>query len=519
MILAVKRIRLWKNQYLVILLGCASTISFEILRLSPIYAQDQDESVTSEAVEIDSDGNIILKSKPATEVASPLSTEPSAPEKPVSTEEIIVDDSVRSTPEEFAGPTRGRIRSRLAQVKTQPQEKSQSVVLLKRGDLIDVLALTADHYRVRYLIDGDFPVEGWVLQESVQLDDVMAKPIEQQTLNPYRPSHKKEVETTSPETTLKELPEIAQLPVGTVHEQKSQSLDLLNKKKTLDSEPPNTLSDEANKQKTSSNSRWSGQFSIGYSRYSESISTLNSNNKRVPFLKYAFEGLGLDLLGQWTYPLQLFRLGLRGRYFFHFYDSEVGDKKLGVAPASVLAQLHEAQLGALIQRKWDFQRFSLEPELEVGASFQLLSLNSLRDTTLNQSVLFGHQKIRAYVRAVARAYLPGDFILEPEISLLLFEKLSEQPVDLLIPAANGSAAEYMRTGVPQGQKFLLTYGGSFVFSLRSLGLADSRLRIYGIMSDQSKKFSGTGNRAGIATREARSSGKMISAGLGYQHTF
>ncbi len=429
-----------------------------------------------------------------------------------------MDESIRSSPQDFAGPTRGRIRSRLAQIKTQPQENSQSVVLLKRGDLIDVLALAADYYRVRYLIDGDFPVEGWVLQESVQLDEVMARPIEQQKLNPYRPSPKQEVEATNPEATLKELPEIAQLPEGTAQEQKSQALDLLDKNKNPNSESSNTLSNDHNKT-ASSNSQWSGQLSFGYSRYSESISTLNSSNKRVPFLKFALEGLGLDLMGQWTYRLRLLSLGLRGRYFFHFYDSEVGNTKVGVARSSVLAQLHEAQLGTLIHRKWDFKRFAVEPELEVGASFQLLSLNSLKDTTLNQSVFFGHQKIRAYARTVLRTYLPGDFILEPEVSLLLFEKISEQPVDLLIPEANGSAAEYMRTGVPQGQKFLLTYGGSLLFSLRSLGLPDSRVRIYGTMSDQSKKFSGTGNRAGIATRDAKSSGKMISAGLGYQHTF
>jgi hypothetical protein len=258
---------------------------------------------------------------------------------------------------------------------------------------------------------------------------------------------------------------------------------------------------------------------LGYSRYGESVSTLNAANQRVDFLDYVFEGISTQLMAEISHPYQDYFWGGRVRYQFSIYDSEVSDLTSGVAKSSVLAQLHDTSLGGFIHRRWNFKRFSLEPELELNVGYQFFSLNSLRDTTLNQTVLFGHTSLMINARITPRVYLPWNLVFEPELLVTLYQSTTEQPTDLLIPAQGTNPAEYMRTGSPKSQSFLLSYGASFLVPLEKIGLENSRLRVYGYLADQSKKFSGTGNRAGILTRGAETKTDILSAGLGYEQRF
>jgi len=492
------------------------------------------------AVEIDEQGNIILKEdpKPVAPKPAPIETpkplgdpggvtlperiQPAAdvPEKP--REEILIDNtnqgSAKPPPKDLGGPNRASVRSRVTQVRSLPKEDSQAVVLLRRGDRIDVLQYQGDYYRVRYLIDGDFPVEGWVLQESIQLDAAGQKPIERLDSNRYRPTEREVGVAPTSQLPSGDLPENVKLPEDKMSKTTTEEI---KKEKRVKENPAMVFSKNEKPRESKNNSpwKWNAAVRLGYSQYHDAVSSKNSAGTTTKLLDYTLEGFTMELLGGLTYSLHSFLLGVRGHYAFTFYDSEVSDVAGGVSKSSVLAQLHDFGVAGFANRKFDFAKFSLEPELELGANYQYLSLNSLRDLTLNQTVLFGHRLIYLTVAAIPRAYLPFNLILEPELKLTLFQTFTEYPTSLLVNKTATTPAEYMRTGAPKTGSMLVSYGGSLAYPLSSMGYEHSRIRAFGFVSDFSKKFSGTGNRAGIRTDSASTKTDIIRAGLGYEYLF
>jgi len=540
MISLVKKMILWAVAFSLMPFGQDSITDSKLYAHSAVNARKllAAAPLPAQSVEIDEQGNIILKedpkptpkpvpssptpaepTKPATE--SPLPATPPPPPAPVNREEILIDNSsptpTQAPPKDFGGPNRASVRSRVTQVRSLPKEDSQAVVLLRRGDRVDVLQYQGDYYRIRYLIDGDFPVEGWVLQESIQLDEAGQKPIEKMESNRYRPTEREEVLATSPALPSNDLPENVKLP-----EDKATitSPEEVKKEKRVKEKPAMVFSkDEKPLAKSDSPWKWTAGVRLGYSQYHDAISTQNTAGTTNQFLEYTLEGFSIEALGGFSYPLHSFLVGARAHYNFTLYDSEVSDLAGGVSKSSVLAQLHDFGVAGFASRRFDFKKFSLEPELEFGANYQYLSLNSLRDLTLNQTVLFGHGMIYMTVAATPRAYLPYDLILEPELKLTLFQSFTEYPTALLVKKTSTTPAEYMRTGQPKTGSMLLSYGGSLAYSLAKMGYENSRLRAFGYISDFSKKFSSTGNRAGIRTENAKTKTDIIRAGLGYEYQF
>jgi len=496
---------------------------------SRIFAADSKEEASprreaiGQSVEIDAEGNIILQETPEAAAPAPPAPSPQSVEpKSAKREEILVDDvnseSTKAPPIEFTGPNRGSVRSRITQVRSLPKEDAQAVVLLRRGDRVDVLQYQGEYYRVRYLIDGDFPVEGWALQESIQLDAAGQKQIEKLESNRYRPLERESSRAIETQLPTSELPETVKLPGDKAPA--SDSDDFKKEKRVKENPAMVFSSDEKSRQpKMASLWNWEAGVRLGYSQYREAVTTKTAAGASAKFLDYTFEGFTIEALSGFSYAIRSFLVGIRGHYAFTLFDSEVSDVAGGVSKSSVLAQLHDFGIAGFASHRFNFSKVSIEPELEFGANYQYLSLNSLRDLTLNQTVLFGHGLIYMTAAATPRTYLPYGVILEPELKITVFQSFTEFPTSLLVKTTASTPAEYMRTGKPKTGSMLFSYGGSLIYSLKEAGYENSRLRAFGFVSDFSKKFGDTGNRSGIRTNEAKTKTKIIRAGLGYEYRF
>lgn len=483
-------------------------------------------------MEIDEEGNILLKGEPS-KPSPPPAPAPVPPPQPTPGPPVpsmpMPAPAPTTSPAPAPSPTlpspqpiqnlkgSALVTTRTAEIKREPRLDAQNVVLLRQGDRVELLQEQAGFARVRYLLDEEFPLEGWMLLESLQLNsDVIRLPRSEQN---YRPEARA-LDTAPGATELKTEGLVQDVTLPEEKAIKPNGTDSLQSKRAPKERPALRLPESTKAPRAwATDWRFSTNLLMAYSQYSESLTTQTSSETPVKFLDYSFEGFAAQFYFGAETDWNGFILGSRLGYEYSLYDSEVNDMAGGVTASSVLAQMHDISLRPYMSRRFDFSKISVEPELELSLHYQYLGLNTLRDLTRNQTVLFGHQMYYLDAKITPRLYLPYKLLLEPFLAITLFQIFTESPTELLVEATDEDPAEYMRTGAPKTSSFLLTYGASLAYPLEFMGWKNSSIKAFGQYRDISKKFSELGNRAGIQTDRVTSKTHILQAGIGVEYGF
>lgn len=484
-------------------------------------------------LKIDENGNLILdqNQKPledspenTTTKSSPIETKTSEDAKPET--EIIQPDRGLQTPEStkpltvtettYDKPKPASISARVVKATRSPNPNSDLVVLLREGDRIEVLAETIDSFRIRYLIDRDFPVEAYVPREAVR--DVKGGEIKPERLaeQSYTPKPQEEKVTTQvTELPQEALPEHIQF--GLQGKGRSE-FNLSNKE-----EDENSLNATKAKAGPSflegfardiQNKDWlyEAGASFGRSSFGETVKTKGQTSN---FLDYDMTGLLFAAQSRATRQHREWPYGFLAEYSFGFYDAEVGGTGTGVVSSSIQAQKHSLNLGGFINKDYPLKyKILLQPELGLKLNFSVLTTNQLRTDSVTNSfpVLFGYWSASPRLEFVLHSYLPYNFRISPFVGADLyyyFKELNTQSV----------GSSLIGTGNPKASFMNLNYGAELAWNLKSLRLENADILFKMNFSNISRKFSGNGNRAGIATEDAKSKISINDLEFGLRYLF
>lgn len=402
-------------------------------------------------------------------------------------------------------PLEAVVVSRLAQLRVEASDQARLLVLLRQGDKLELLESKNSYFKARYLLENQFPVEGWILADQLQIFQdgnliKINKPKEQAYKAPTNRDKAQTKVEDFPEVELKENIELPKNPLTN-----SSNLEVQASNQETSSKKPSP--------KRRGAWAWTSSLGLGWSRYEESLSTkINGKEAEGSFLDYQLDGLKISLaLGAFR-DFNQFSGGIRGRYAFSFYNSSVSAANFNIESADVLAQFHQANLEAYGFRAWTFKKFEFEPELAIGPQFQFFSVNQLRERKLAHPVLFSDMAVFLNTNLKPKLHTPYNLVLEPYLALIFFYYFVEGPIQR---TKDGD----IRTGRPSITTFLFHYGLNLAWEMKQLGLEDHWLRLSYLVEDYSRAFSGEGNRAGLKTEDVKSKLKLQSFSLAYEYRF
>lgn len=491
------------------------TIAFSALVPFEVQAQGD--------FEIDDEGNIILldkkdeapgKKPPPKRVAPPKKQKPS-PAK------VRVRKRTRSK-KRLVQEIKAVIIAKTAQVKRDPSPQSTNVVLLRAGDKIQVIQQGENLSKVKYLLEDQFPVEGWLPNaafRTLKTNEAAPGPLETQEYTPE--SRDQKVITQVQQIPSEELPEQAELPDRLKRAERlpDRKPSSTNRRRPISSEPFRL------KERGTQTNPWFGSFGIfaGINEFKEKVSTLDANDNRANLVNYKISGPQFGFKSFYGYQYPEYRFGGRLDYAITLFDTTIGGGSSNVGGSNIQAQLHDAKLGAFGSKRWNFKKwgydFGLEPEAQLSFNFQMLDTNQLltnaldsNGNSLNFPVLFGYQAYYSMLEITPRAYLPFRFVLEPRLGVTLFYMFTE------LDTRDFGAQGQLRTGKPAMSMFDLSYGVDLSWNLAPLRVP-GQIKA-GVHSNTfNRKFSGAGNRAARATRSAKSKIETFVYTFGYDYLF
>lgn len=381
-----------------------------------------------------------------------------------------------------------------------------------------VLASSGAFTQVRYYLDGDFPVEGWVPTEGIKMISVQTEVSAELSRQAYEPEEAQEsVVTSVQEVPQEELPETVELPNEIDLKRFPNPTRIPSTAEVREDQKKSKPSLQLEPQKRQVDREWQYQFglNIGRSTFEES---LKSQGDSQDFLSYKIQGLLLEAQGKATHPLKAYQMntGVTGSYSFNFYDSSVGGGNTNVVPSSIQAQRHHLRIGGFLEKDYRFHRlFIFNPEAQFNLHFEYFSTNQLRTTglgTINFPVLFGYWAFYPSLDLIPRLYLPYDFQLSPLLSIILiymFDELDTQTV----------GTNLVGTGKADTSFFGLKYGVDLLWNMRSLRLENADLSLGFHITDIDRKFKGNGNRAAIAIQNGKSNISISEIQAGFEYRF
>lgn len=547
MILLVKMIGTWGQIPTSILSCCVLLIAFN----SPLRAQSLSDQLKSneprkplrkpkEAEPNETSPKPIFNpiKKPAASTTAPQKTidfkplQPQTPPPPheekaatPTPEKERISSRYRPIPVERQANMKGFITSRLLRITKEPRPSADMVVQLKRGDSIIVTPKNSGNYvSVQYWIDGEFPVEGWAPISAMQVinDPKELAGIRKDLVQGYEPQPKQKILT---DENLKEVPEV------NTEEEKRPFQD---KTGSPIPPPPRDQGETAELEFFEvleapilrKDKKLSIQLQVesGLNFFGESIKTKNTGETQEyfadPFLDYEMNGYEVKTLVKALYALDYLEVGGQVQYGITIFNGSVPATNANIANSSVLGTLHDISLAPVVRKNFPFKLFSLEPELQVGIHYQLFSVNQLRAESNNQPVLFNWKNLHMKLRFIPRFYIPYGLSLEPLVGFVVFQSISESPLQNVDNAGNAlPETSQIRTGSAGFAPGGLIYGASLIWDLRAANVDQLRIRLSYEVEDHSRKFSGFGNRAGIATLDAKSSVQFTHYLLGLDYFF
>lgn len=405
--------------------------------------------------------------------------------------------------------------TRILEARKEPRADSLLSFQLKQGDRVEVLSTQDGWSKVRYRLEGDFPVEGWVA--SGGLGNPSAVKVEAPT---YTPEAKTDL-AQGPS----ELPKMAK-PEG-VQTQLQSNAEM---KKSNTESRLGKVAEPARRRE----GPWKFDLraGLGFNFWTESLHTkLVSNQQSATgdFVKAEMTGLALNPTGHAGYEFSSgIEAGLYGAYELTFFRGTIPAASASndprIDPASVQASMHDFRLGPYAKREFRFKRgWGIQPEVRAFPLMNFFLTNQLKSqdqtSVPGQSVLYSYTTFAFKSELIAQIQTPWHLSVSPEVGLMMFQSFSESPT---VNSVNGAAlpeADQLRTGSPASNSLLLSYGVTGSWNLKTFGLEIINLNAYWKVQDFSKKFTGRGNRAGIATLDAESKISMTSMGLSLDYLF
>lgn len=398
-------------------------------------------------------------------------------------------------------------------MRSEASTSSLVILQLRRSDKVDVLETKDSFTKIRFKIDGDFPVEGWVPTDALILgaSSIAAAPTQSYQVKP-----KEEVVSTVDEFPEMLSDEKVMIPKGVATLSPSSE------------ETADTTSTTAPKDKTA-DGPWLPEFRlmIGYVNFSESLTTENSSGGYFgsPFLKYDLSGLQFNADTRLYYDMDSFQVGGALQYAFSLFKDSISASNTTIQKSNVQAQMHEIRLGPTIRTSFQFTPdFVFTPEVQALGGAQFFSTNQLVDKgatgRTGQPVLFNMTAFYGELVFIPALSLPWNFLLEPEVGVLFNYQFTESPITVTNTDGSPKAdADKIRTGTPETAHFLFSYGTNLLWSMEKLGMPSTRLFVRYHHMDLSRSYSGLGNRAGIATSDVKASSGLKTIGLGIQYRF
>lgn len=414
-------------------------------------------------------------------------------------------------------PERAQVSARTANVLNEAKPDALSILQLKQGDQVDVLGRENGYAKVRFRLEGDFPVEGFILEGA------LSSKLGAESLAAGSQAYEKSG-ATAPEMEAKELPRAP-----------------LTEQPKIDIQPRGTLDGRSTAQVEESKpwlrqaGPWvyEGHGFVGFTFLEEAFTTKVEATQvyaTEPFLKYEMQGVTLAARGRIGYKFNKLEVGGYGSYDLTFFRGSVPTASAtfnpGINKTNVQALMHELKVGPYVRYPFLIAKgWSVRPELRILPSVNLFSTNQLKSFdnvspgVPGQAVLYSTTNISVMAELAPEVSMPFDLILTPKVGATFFTILMEgQTVNSSAGVALADA-DKLRTGSPKSPGLLLHYGASLAWNAKRIGAETINVALTYAVTDVSKKFGGLGNRAGVKMIDTKSSSTSTFMGLGIEYLF
>lgn len=413
------------------------------------------------------------------------------------------------------------VTTKTAKAFTKPDASSALALQLRQGDQLKVVGESGEFYKLEYLIGEEFLVEAWILK-------AQAKPVKNPALIPDSP-REQDYQPTQRETAVatkaEDVPELRSgAPVQLKEETgKKQKKLIAQKKPALQKSKPSVRVQDRQNDRTKAQGPWAWNLSLnlGFSRINEKVDTATeASADRIQFLDYQLNGLSILSEAEATYEvLPELRVGGKAGYLFEILTSSVPSGSTSINNSGVTAQFHDVAIGPFVEYSMVFSELGIKfkPDLWLSGHMQIMNPNQLQDSLRAQPVLFGHLAFYGRALVSPKADFPFGLSLRPQAGAIFLYSFTESPTQEV--STSSTTSESIRTGSPKATNLALQYGGEMAWGLQVLGFKNNEFFFRGFYKSFPKKFSGSGNRAGIRTQDAESKFEKIELGIGYRHFF
>lgn len=416
--------------------------------------------------------------------------------------------SISLAEEISVAPLKAFVTSVIASVTREPNPDSDLVVQLKEGEGVEVLETEGTYSKIRYRIEGEYPVTGWIPTA------VLSKP----GANSPRFSEQGQAYVSeskfSENTELKDFPDL-KMTEKVILPTNAQKLKMDPKKIEPPAPPPISnwkpfgLANELT-------------VSLGFQSWQDDLTTKQTSGAYFsgPFLKYELRGPTLEVRDEVLYKLSDRPLSFGGliQYRFTFFSDSIDANNSEIAQSGIQAQFHEVEVHPFVRASYSLSEgWTLEPQLGPSFGFHSFVTNQLRDMSptnpnrIGQSVLFGVSAyyLKAEFRPQVRS--PWNLRFLPILSMNFFYSFSEYP--------SSSDPQSIRTGSPNGGSIAFSYGGEMGWNLKQLRNPNAELVFKALFQTFPRNYSGAGNRAGEQTLDVKAEASTALYCLGYQYLF
>ncbi len=437
--------------------------------------------------------------------SSTLSTPPPSP--------VVPPESVKS--EVLKQPETATIVATTAKVTREANLESPLIVQLKKGDFVEILELQQAFAKIRYKLEGDFPVSGWIPLSALRRGSFALNskgPLDQ----PYSPDSEQK---KTYETKVESFPDqkFAEKVVIPKSDKRSFTLKSGEAPVEIIQQKPVAIARE----RLGFYQELDAQ--MGLQQWEDKYSTQKTDGSYYdsPFLSYDFTGLAIGISDELGMRLPEYTYGGKLSYQFTYFSESVDPSNDEIEKTNIQAQAHEIQ-GYGFMRKTFFLKYGIrvEPEAQVGFGTNIFLTNQLRDISptnpsrLGQPVLMNLYQIFAKLNLLPAVYVPYDFKITPELGIILFNYFFEGPV---LNSADPTTS--IRTGEPEIGSLLLSYGGRVGWTMKKLQMPNSEIFAAIRIEDFSRSYSGAGNRAGMITNDVKSNSTSTTYAVGFHYNF
>jgi hypothetical protein len=416
-------------------------------------------------------------------------------------------------------PISAVVLSQQLDVYSAPSISSLRILQLKQGTLIEIIGSEAGFAKIRYRLEGEFPIEGFALEAGLQRN----------TTTNGIPLIKAKQQDYEAQDSLEPVTEAA--PLADALPSESPDASLLPQPKPRESR----LIVSKPKKRSENRLRAEGNFGIGFQTLSEDLTTKPSDSDSYatePFLSYEMSGILFDFKSRMTYRASdSVEVGFQLNYDFTVFRGSVAAPSASLSPnideSNVQALMHDVQSGPYIRYEYRLnRRFAIEPELSILGAYKLFTTNQLKTNDdlapglQGQTVLMNWQVMQVLPQLSVNLRMPSELSLKAYIALGVWMNFSESPTTTTNTSGEALPEEDMiRTGAPSSAPLVANYGAQLNWNLKRLGVETVGLVAFFNNQDVSRTFSGSGNRASMLMKDTKASTRILNFGIGAEYLF